>query len=108
MYTQVSEHLPGIKLDFNAKVIRFNINDFYEELPAYIENWEDPDYFHLSPGYTRVYRRFLDKELAHYATHPICMGEFRRAGKKLQNNPPLYGSTPFTIATAGCRTILSL
>ncbi len=66
MYTQVSEHLPGIKLDFNAKVIRFNVNDFYEELPAYIENWEDPDYFHLSPQYARVYRRFLAEDLAAY------------------------------------------
>lgn len=66
MYAQVSEHLPGIKLDFNAKVIRFNINDFYEELPAYIDNWEDPDYFRLSPRYARVYQRFLAEDLAHY------------------------------------------
>lgn len=66
MYVQVSEHLPGIKLDFNAKDIRFHIDDFYKELPGCIENWEDPTYFRLSPEYARVYQRFLAEDLAHY------------------------------------------
>lgn len=66
MYVQASEHFPGIIPQPEAGRLDFNPEAFYAELPAYVEHWEDLDYFRLSPAYAQVYHAFLQQELDNY------------------------------------------
>lgn len=66
MYVQVSENLPGILLDHEERLVRFDLDKFYKELPDYVEHWENPDYFRLSSRYSMVYSRFLEQDLSGY------------------------------------------
>jgi len=66
MYAQVSEHFPGIILDLEKREVRFSIDKFYTELEEYLPRWEDEEFFRLSPGYSVVFHRFLELDLAPY------------------------------------------
>lgn len=66
MYVQSSEGFPGLHLDLEAERITVDTNDFYEALPAYLEAAADPDYFELSPQYSRTFASFLTHDLSQY------------------------------------------
>ena len=66
MYAQASEHFPGILLDLERREIHFSLEQFYRELEEYLLHWEEEAYFRLSPGYSAVYHKFLEKDLAAY------------------------------------------
>jgi hypothetical protein len=63
MYAQASEGFPGIELDIENERVVFDTARFYEELWAYAEASQDPDYFALSPAYSSVFHRFLELDL---------------------------------------------
>ena len=66
MYAQVSENFPGIKVDAENREIHFSLDKFYEDLEEVLENWENEEYFRLSPQYSVVYHKFLGKDLSTY------------------------------------------
>lgn len=66
MYVQASEHFPGIIPRPEAGRLEFSLDDFYAALPAYVEHWEDPAYFRISPAYSAVYHTFLKQDLSAY------------------------------------------
>ncbi|MDD2555690.1 MAG: hypothetical protein PHX16_00305 [Syntrophaceticus sp.] len=75
MYVQASEHMPGIIIDVDKKLISFSKDKFYEELPEYAEHMEDLAYFRLSPRYSLVYDAFLKQDLLqHYAIRGQFIG----------------------------------
>src|SRR5512133_2817346 len=63
MYVQVSENFPGVRIDEPNRRIDFSTERFYEELPAFIERMDDPELYRLSPAYSAVYHRFLERDL---------------------------------------------
>jgi hypothetical protein len=63
MYAQASEGFPGIILDLENERVVFDTARFYDELWAYAEASQDPDYFALSPAYSVVFHRFLQLDL---------------------------------------------
>lgn len=73
MYVQVTENFPGITVDdVNEKII-FNTEKFYEELPNYIENYDNDDFYRIAGRYSAVYRSFLnDPRIKDY---PIIRGQ---------------------------------
>lgn len=93
MYVQASEHLPGIVIDEEGKRITFSLERFYEELPAYFENLEDPHYLRLSSRYSLVYDAFLARDLSgFYAVRGQCIGPVSY-GLKItdeKNKPVIY------------------
>ncbi len=72
MYVQVSENFPGVRIDEQNRRIDFSLERFYAELPAFIERMEDPDLYRLSPRYSAVYHRFLERDLS---GHPAIRGQ---------------------------------
>ncbi len=64
MYVQASENFPGILLDLENRKLGFDINKFYEELPAALERWESDEFFDISADYSVVYHKFLKMDLA--------------------------------------------
>jgi hypothetical protein len=66
MYVQAAEHFPGILLFPETAGIRFDIDKFYEELPALLEHWDETAYFDISSRYSAVYHRFLELDLSGY------------------------------------------
>ena len=63
MYAQASEGFPGITVDLENERVVFDTPRFYDELWAYAEASQDPDYFALSPAYSTVFHRFLQLDL---------------------------------------------
>ena len=59
MYVQVTDNFPGIRVEETERRILFDTALFYEELPEYVENLENDDYFSIKGRYSAVYRRFL-------------------------------------------------
>jgi hypothetical protein len=66
MYVQASEGFPGLVVDVENKKMRFDRARFDNELGGYSERMNDAEYFVLSPDYSRVYHRFLQKDLSKY------------------------------------------
>ncbi|HWI54776.1 MAG TPA: hypothetical protein VNT57_03725 [Desulfobacteria bacterium] len=67
MYVQVTENFPGITVDDVNYKISFDTARFYEELPLYVENYENDDFFRIAGKYSAVYHRFLnDPRLKNY------------------------------------------
>lgn len=66
MYAQISEHFPGINVDTKNHNISFSLDKFYVDLEEALQHWEDEDYFRLSPQYSVVFHRFLEKDLSKY------------------------------------------
>ena len=80
MYVQALEHFPGVRIDPMAKKVLFDMGLFYEELPPYLEEAEDPRTFRLTKAFSIVYHRFLEKDLSNYRAirgqmiSPISLG----------------------------------
>lgn len=68
MYAQVSEGFPGITVDAENQRVNFNTAKFRDEIGAYAERMDRPETFSLSPRYSVVFHRFLQKDLQKYAT----------------------------------------
>ncbi len=66
MYVQISEHFPGIIVDFEKQRISFSLENFYGELGDLISSWDDDNFFRLSPEYSILFHRFLEMDLSPY------------------------------------------
>ena len=64
MYVQASENFPGIVLDMDNRKLSFSMDRFMVEYETAAANEDNPDYFDISPGYSEVYHRFLNLDLA--------------------------------------------
>ncbi len=64
MYVQASENFPGIVLDLAGRKLSFSMDRFMETFETALANEDNPAYFDISPGYSEVYHRFLDLDLA--------------------------------------------
>jgi hypothetical protein len=80
MYVQALEHFPGVTIDLKLQRIVFDLQRFYEELPAYFEEAENPQTFKLTREFSLVYHRFVERDLSRYAAirgqmiSPISLG----------------------------------
>ncbi len=80
MYAQVSDGFPGIHVDVENERVSFDTTRFLQELGAYSERLEDIGSFELSPEYSVVFHRFLEKDLSKYisirgqSTGPVSFG----------------------------------
>ncbi len=80
MYVQALDHFPGVRIDPFDRKILFNLTQFYEDLPAYLERGEEPDTYRLTKGFSLVYHRFLERDLLGYPAirgqmiSPISLG----------------------------------
>lgn len=73
MYVQVTENFPGITVDDVNNRINFDTARFYEELPAYAENYDNDDFYRIAGRYSAVYHTFLnDHRLPNY---PVIRGQ---------------------------------
>lgn len=66
MYAQVSQHFPGIILDTEKRVVSFSIDKFYEDFEEYMPHWEEEEFFRLTPDFSVVFHRFLERDLSGY------------------------------------------
>lgn len=66
MYVQVSEHFPGIIVDEQQRKMKFDLEMFYDQLPIYIENSGQQNFFQLSARYAVALDLFLDRDLSCY------------------------------------------
>ncbi|MFO7931656.1 MAG: hypothetical protein ACQETG_02985 [Thermodesulfobacteriota bacterium] len=64
MYVQAAEHFPGIVLDVEARKLSFSMARFMEEVEEVMSAFDDPSVFDVSPDYSVVYHRFLEKDLS--------------------------------------------
>ncbi|HEY91077.1 MAG TPA: hypothetical protein G4O07_04510, partial [Dehalococcoidia bacterium] len=67
MYVQASEGLPGVTVDTETGKITLDSGRFIEELLAYSEKTADFAAFRLTPEYSVVYHKFLERPLDNYA-----------------------------------------
>lgn len=80
MYAQLSEGFPGIAVNVPEQRMEFDSVRFARDLAAYAERLEEPANFALSPQYSVVFHRFLEKDLSRYAairgqsTGPVSFG----------------------------------
>jgi hypothetical protein len=68
MYVQALENFPGAVIDEKCTRIYIDTNKFMDDIPRYLENEDNPEYFRLSDKYSLVYREFLSKELPHFTS----------------------------------------
>lgn len=66
MYVQASQNFPGIAIDFDNERLVFDTARFEQQLDEYFAKMDSPEAFALTPEYSRVFHRFLDRELAGY------------------------------------------
>jgi len=64
MYVQASENFPGIVLDMDQRKLSFSMDRFMQEFEMAAANEDQDDFYDISPGYSEVYHRFLDLDLA--------------------------------------------
>jgi len=80
MYVQALDHFPGVRIDAVDRKIVFDLDRFYEELPAYFEKTDDPETYRLTKTFSLVYHRFLERDLSGYTAirgqmiSPISLG----------------------------------
>ncbi len=63
MYVQASENFPGIVLDVDRRKLSFSMDRFMEEYETAAANENNPGYYDISTGYSKVYHRFLSLDL---------------------------------------------
>jgi len=66
MYVQASQNFPGIAIDFDKERLVFNTARFEQELDEYFVKMDITDTFALTAEYSRVFHKFLSKELQGY------------------------------------------
>ncbi|MCK8817139.1 hypothetical protein MWH28_07170 [Natroniella sulfidigena] len=64
MYVQFVDKFPGIVIDEEEKKIWLETERFYAQLPSFIENSNNLDYFKLSEDFSVSYSDFLEKDLS--------------------------------------------
>jgi hypothetical protein len=80
MYVQASQNFPGIAIDFDKERLIFNTARFEQELDEYFMKMDSPEAFALTAEYSRVFHKFLSKELQDYkairgqVTGPVSFG----------------------------------
>lgn len=80
MYVQTSEHFPGIAIDFEKGRLVFKTARFEEDLNDYFTKMEHPETYALTQEYSKVFKRFLSKDLKGYKairgqiTGPVSFG----------------------------------
>ncbi len=80
MYVQASQDFPGIAIDFDKERLVFNTARFEQELDEYFVKMDSPEAFALTAEYSRVFHKFLSKELQGYkairgqVTGPVSFG----------------------------------
>ncbi len=100
MYVQTSEHFPGIAIDFERGRLVFSTARFQEELEDYFTKMEHPETYALTQEYSRVFKRFLSRELRSYKairgqiTGPVSFG-FKVLDENLK--PIIYNEEVKTI-----------
>ncbi len=100
MYVQASEFFPGISLDPAQQKVLFSSRDFEGGMDEYMKRLESPDGLALTTEYSRVYHRFLEKDLSKYhavrgqMTGPVSFG-FRIIDE--DNKPIIYNESVKTI-----------
>ena len=66
MYVQATEKFPGIIVEPEVAKIHFNTEKFYSELEEVLNNFENEDFFRITPRYSATYHRFLSEDLSPY------------------------------------------
>jgi len=80
MYVQASENFPGIAIDFDKERLVFNTARFEQELDGYFVKMDIAETFALTSEYSKVFHKFLSKELQDYkairgqVTGPVSFG----------------------------------
>ena len=80
MYVQASQNFPGIVIDFDKERLVFNTARFEQELDGYFMKMDSPDSFALTAEYSKVFDKFLSRELRDYeairgqVTGPVSFG----------------------------------
>jgi hypothetical protein len=80
MYVQASQNFPGIAIDFDRERLIFNTARFEQELDEYFVKMDSPEAFALTAEYSRVFHKFLSRELQGYkairgqVTGPVSFG----------------------------------
>ena len=64
MYVQASEHFPGIVLDIEQQTLGFSMDKFLLEFETAMGQFDNPEFFDISPDYSQVYHRFLELDLS--------------------------------------------
>mgnify|MGYP001587679920 CR=1 FL=1 len=67
MYVQATERFPGIIVEADAAKLHFDTEKFYAELEEVLNNFENEEFFRITPQYSATYRRFLSNDLSGYA-----------------------------------------
>jgi hypothetical protein len=100
MYVQTSEHFPGIAIDFEKGRLVFKTARFEEDLNDYFTKMEHPQTYALTQEYSKVFKRFLSKNLKGYKairgqiTGPVSFG-FKVLDENLK--PIIYNEEVKTI-----------
>lgn len=80
MYIQSSENFPGIAINFEKGRLVFDTSRFREEVDEYFVKMEDPQTYALTQEYSKVFKKFLSKDLQNYkairgqVTGPVSFG----------------------------------
>jgi hypothetical protein len=67
MYVQASENFPGVIVDVENRRLSFSTPQFSTGLEHTLLNWDQDDFFRISPRYSAAYHRFLSLDLSEYA-----------------------------------------
>jgi hypothetical protein len=100
MYVQASQNFPGIAIDFDKERLSFDTARFEQELDGYFVKRDVPEAFALTAEYSKVFHKFLSKELQGYkavrgqVTGPVSFG-FKVLDENLK--PVIYNDTARTI-----------
>jgi hypothetical protein len=80
MYVQASQNFPGIAIDFDKERLSFDTARFEQELDEYFVKMDSADTFVLTAEYSRIFHKFLSRELQGYkairgqVTGPVSFG----------------------------------
>lgn len=80
MYVQASQNFPGIAIDFDKEKLSFDTARFEQELDEYFVKMDVPEAFALTAEYSKVFHKFLSRELQDYkairgqVTGPVSFG----------------------------------
>ncbi len=66
MYVQASENFPGVIVDAENRRLSFSTPQFSAGLEHALMNWDNDDFFRMSPRYSAAYHRFLSADLSRY------------------------------------------
>lgn len=66
MYVQATEKFPGIIVEADVAKLYFRTEKFYAELEEVLSNFENEEFFRITPQYSATYRRFLSYDLSAY------------------------------------------